>query len=163
MWIFPYGILLKQTSKKFASEPPKLLRSPSRSSSMRKLVQALSDQHLEKCKHARESPGKWIFLHLVVYTVHRFLYTFDDKNFIKELRTLRERKLTTQQASCETPVERERRRKRRKQQGRDLLGERKEDEEQEEEEEKQEEQEEEEEEKTTRNARAAMQQLHANS
>ena len=38
----PHGILPRQTSKKFASEPPKLLRSPSRSGSMRKLVGALS-------------------------------------------------------------------------------------------------------------------------
>ena len=29
VWEFPYGILPKQTSKKFASEPRKLLRSPS--------------------------------------------------------------------------------------------------------------------------------------
>ena len=29
VWKFPYGIFPKQTSKKFASEPPKLLRSPS--------------------------------------------------------------------------------------------------------------------------------------
>ena len=41
IWKFPYGILPKQTSKKFASEPPKFLRSPSRSGSMRKLVLAL--------------------------------------------------------------------------------------------------------------------------
>ena len=39
---FPYGNLPKQSSKKFASEPPKLLRSPSRSGSMRKLVAELS-------------------------------------------------------------------------------------------------------------------------
>ena len=42
VWKFPDGILPKQTSKKFASEPPKLLRSPSRSGSMVKLVLALS-------------------------------------------------------------------------------------------------------------------------
>ena len=42
VWKFPYGSLSKQTSKKFASEPPQLLRSPSRSGSMRKLVLALS-------------------------------------------------------------------------------------------------------------------------
>ena len=42
VWKFPHGILAKQTSKKFASEPPKLLRSPSRSGSMQKLVGALS-------------------------------------------------------------------------------------------------------------------------
>ena len=42
VWKFPYGVLPKQTSKKFASEPPKLLRSPSRSGSMQKLVLALS-------------------------------------------------------------------------------------------------------------------------
>ena len=42
VWKFPYGNLPKQSSKKFASEPPKLLRSPSRSSPMRKLVAELS-------------------------------------------------------------------------------------------------------------------------
>ena len=42
VWKFPDGSLSKQTSKKFASEPPKLLRSPSRSGSMQKLVLALS-------------------------------------------------------------------------------------------------------------------------
>ena len=42
VWKFPYGNLPKQSSKKFASEPPKLLRSPSRSGSMRKLVAELS-------------------------------------------------------------------------------------------------------------------------
>ena len=42
VWKFPRGILPKQTSKKFTSEPPKLLRSPSRSGSMQKLVGALS-------------------------------------------------------------------------------------------------------------------------
>ena len=42
VWKFPDRILLKQTSKKFASEPPKLLRSPSSSGSMGKLVLALS-------------------------------------------------------------------------------------------------------------------------
>ena len=31
VWKSPYGILPKQTSKKFASEPPEILRSPSRS------------------------------------------------------------------------------------------------------------------------------------
>ena len=39
---FPYGNLPKQSSKKFASELPKLLKSPSRSGSMRKLVTELS-------------------------------------------------------------------------------------------------------------------------
>ena len=42
VWKFPYGNLPKQSSKKFASEPPKLLRSPSRSGSMQKLVSELS-------------------------------------------------------------------------------------------------------------------------
>ena len=42
VWKFPYGNLPKQSSKKFASEPPELLRSPSRSGSMRKLVAELS-------------------------------------------------------------------------------------------------------------------------
>ena len=42
MWKIPYGNLPKQSSKKFASEPPKLLRSPSRSGPMRKLVAELS-------------------------------------------------------------------------------------------------------------------------
>ena len=42
VWKFPYGSLPKQSSKKFASEPPKLLRSPSRSGPMRKLVAELS-------------------------------------------------------------------------------------------------------------------------
>ena len=42
VWKFPDGILPKQTSKKFASEPPKVLRSPSRSNSMGMLVLALS-------------------------------------------------------------------------------------------------------------------------
>ena len=42
VWKFPYGNLPKQSSKKFASEPPKLLRSPSRSGPMRKLVAELS-------------------------------------------------------------------------------------------------------------------------
>ena len=42
VWKFPDWILPKQTSKKFASEPPKLPRSPSRSGSMVKLVLALS-------------------------------------------------------------------------------------------------------------------------
>ena len=42
VWKFPYGNLPKQSSKKFASEPPKLPRSPSRSGSMRKLVAELS-------------------------------------------------------------------------------------------------------------------------
>ena len=42
VWKFPHGILPKQTSKKFASEPPRLLRSLSRSCSMRKLVAELS-------------------------------------------------------------------------------------------------------------------------
>ena len=42
VWKFPYGNLPKQSSKKFASEPPKLLRSPSRIGSMRKLVAELS-------------------------------------------------------------------------------------------------------------------------
>ena len=42
VWTFPYGNLPKQSSKKFASEPPKLLTSPSRSGSMRKLVAELS-------------------------------------------------------------------------------------------------------------------------
>ena len=41
VWKFPYGNLPKQSSKKFASEPPKL-RSLSRSGSMRKLVAELS-------------------------------------------------------------------------------------------------------------------------
>ena len=44
---FPYGVLPRQTSKKFASEPPKLLKSPSRSGSMRKLVLALSYESQE--------------------------------------------------------------------------------------------------------------------
>ena len=35
VWKFPDGSLPKQASKKFASEPPKLLRSPSRSGSIR--------------------------------------------------------------------------------------------------------------------------------
>ena len=39
---YPDGILPRQTSKKFASEPPELLRSPSRSGSKVKLVLALS-------------------------------------------------------------------------------------------------------------------------
>ena len=43
VWKFPDGSLPKQTSKKFALEPPKLLRSPSRSGSMEKLVLALSE------------------------------------------------------------------------------------------------------------------------
>ena len=43
MWKFPYGNLPKQSSKKFASEPPKLLRSPSRSGSMQKLVAESSE------------------------------------------------------------------------------------------------------------------------
>ena len=42
VWKFPYGNLPKQSSKKFASEPHKLLRSPSRSGPMRKLVAELS-------------------------------------------------------------------------------------------------------------------------
>ena len=42
VWKFPYGNLPKQSFKKFASEPPKLLRSPSRSGSMQKLVAELS-------------------------------------------------------------------------------------------------------------------------
>ena len=42
VWKFPYGNLPKQSSKKLASEPPELLRSPSRSSSKRKLVAELS-------------------------------------------------------------------------------------------------------------------------
>ena len=42
VWKFPYGNLPKQSSKKFASEPPKLLRSLSRSGSMQKLVAELS-------------------------------------------------------------------------------------------------------------------------
>ena len=42
VWKFPYGNLPKQSSKKFASEPPKLLRSPFRSGPMRKLVAELS-------------------------------------------------------------------------------------------------------------------------
>ena len=51
LWKFPYGKLPKQTSKKFASEPPKLLKSPSRSGSMRKLVLALSyPKHLSRLK-----------------------------------------------------------------------------------------------------------------
>ena len=50
VWEFPYGILPKQTSKKFASEPPKLLRSPSGSGSMQKLVLALSYQFLAPIK-----------------------------------------------------------------------------------------------------------------
>ena len=41
----PYRNLPKQSSKKFASEPPKLLRSPSGSSSMRKLVAELIWRH----------------------------------------------------------------------------------------------------------------------
>ena len=45
VWKFSHRILPKQTSKRFASEPPKLLRSPSRSGSMRKLVRALSYLH----------------------------------------------------------------------------------------------------------------------
>ena len=48
VWKFPDGILPKQTSKKFASEPPKLLRSPSRSGSMGKLILALS--YIHPCK-----------------------------------------------------------------------------------------------------------------
>ena len=48
MWKFPYGNRPKQSSKKFASEPPKLLRSPSRSGSIRKLVAELS---------------YWVFIH----------------------------------------------------------------------------------------------------
>ena len=42
VWKFPYRNLPKQSSKMFASEPPKLLRSPSRSGPMRKLVAELS-------------------------------------------------------------------------------------------------------------------------
>ena len=42
VWKFPYGSHPKQSSKKFASEPPKLLRSPFRSGPMRKLVAELS-------------------------------------------------------------------------------------------------------------------------
>ena len=46
VWKFPYGIPAKQTSKNFASEPRKLLRSLSRSGSMRKLVLRLSQSIL---------------------------------------------------------------------------------------------------------------------
>ena len=42
VWKFPYGNHPKQSSKKFAPEPPKLLRSPFRSGPMRKLVAELS-------------------------------------------------------------------------------------------------------------------------
>ena len=42
VWKFPYGNLPKQSSKKFPSEPPKLLRNPSRSGSMQKLLAELS-------------------------------------------------------------------------------------------------------------------------
>ena len=42
VWKFPYGNHPKQSSKKFASEPPKLLRSPFRSGPMRRLVAELS-------------------------------------------------------------------------------------------------------------------------
>ena len=42
VWKFPYGNHPKQSSKKFASEPSKLLRSPFRSGPMRKLVAELS-------------------------------------------------------------------------------------------------------------------------
>ena len=48
VWTFPYRTLLKQASKKFASEPPELLRSPSRNGSMRKLVLALSYSERER-------------------------------------------------------------------------------------------------------------------
>ena len=41
VWKFPNGNHPKQSSKKFASEPPKLLRSPFRSGPMRKLVAEL--------------------------------------------------------------------------------------------------------------------------
>ena len=55
VWKFPDGILPKQTSKKFASEPPKLLRSPSRSGSMGKLVLTLS---LNDRKKPKKKQGK---------------------------------------------------------------------------------------------------------
>ena len=42
VWKFPHGNHPKQSSKKFSSEPPKLLRSPFRSGPMLKLVAELS-------------------------------------------------------------------------------------------------------------------------